>query len=306
MDSPQNGDKTLTVPALQDAIYWHVNSTLGKSRDSLSSHDLFLALALAVRDCIVEGMVRTEARYQHTDAKRLYYLSMEFLMGRALGNNLHNLGLWELCEETLSAIGVDVAVLEEREADAALGNGGLGRLAACFLDSLATLDMPGYGYGINYEYGLFKQEISDGHQREKPDHWLASGTPWEFERPEEACLIPLYGRIEHGQDHQGQYNPMWLDWQIVVGVPYDMPIVGYSGRTINVLRLYTARSSDEFDMQIFNTGDYLNAVQQKIASETISKVLYPSDAVDAGRELRLIQEYFLVACALRDIRHYRG
>src|SRR5262245_33736973 len=306
MENAHSGALTFTVPELQHTIARHVNSTLGKNWDGLSQGEIFLVVALAGRDCMVQGMLRTEARYQHTDAKRLYYLSMEFLMGRALGNNLHNLGLWAACEETLQIMGVDTAALEEREEDAALGNGGLGRLAACFLDSLATLDLPGYGYGINYEYGLFKQEIHNGHQREKPDHWLASGTPWEFVRPEEACLVPLYGRIEHAQDLQGQYNPMWLDWQVVIGVPHDMPIVGYNGHTINVLRLYSARSSDEFDMQIFNTGDYLNAVQQKIASETISKVLYPSDAVDAGRELRLIQEYFLVACALRDIvRRYQ-
>jgi len=177
----------------------------------------------------------------------------------------------------------------------------LGRLAACFMDSLATLGMPGYGYGINYEYGLFKQEITDGYQREKPDNWLAQGTPWQIARPDEACLVPVYGRIEHGIDREGAYNPMWMDWKVLIGIPHDMPIAGYGGRTVNFLRLYSARSSRDFDMQIFNDGDYLKAVEQKIASETISKVLYPSDAVVAGRELRLVQEYFLVACAVRDI-----
>ena len=169
--------------------------------------------------------------------------------------------------------------MEESEPDAALGNGGLGRLAACFLDSLATLDMPGYGYGINYEYGLFRQEIDGGDQKEKPDNWLAVRTPWQIERPEEACLVPVYGRIEHGVDRSGNYNPMWLDWQLLVGIPYDVLVVGYGGRTVNRLRLFSARSSHDFDMQIFNDGDYLRAVEQKIASETISKVLYPSDAV---------------------------
>jgi starch phosphorylase len=177
----------------------------------------------------------------------------------------------------------------------------LGRLAACFLDSLATLGMPGYGYGINYEYGLFKQEIDNGYQREKPDNWLAEGTPWQIARPDEACLVPIYGRIEHGVDRRGGYNPMWMDWKVLIGVPYDMLIAGYGGRTVNRLRLYAARSSRDFDMQIFNDGDYFKAVEQKIASETISKALYPSDAVVAGRELRLMQEYFLVACAIRDI-----
>ena len=169
--------------------------------------------------------------------------------------------------------------MEESEADAALGNGGLGRLAACFLDSLATLGMPGYGYGINYEYGLFKQEIDNGYQREKPDNWLAQGTPWEIARPDEACLVPVYGRIEHGVDRDGDYNPMWMDWKVLIGVPYDLLIPGYGGQTVNFLRLYSARSSRDFDMQIFNDGDYFKAVEQKIASETISKVLYPSDAI---------------------------
>lgn len=227
-------------------------------------------------------------------------------MGRSLGNNLHNLGLFTLCQEALREMGVELADIEEHERDAALGNGGLGRLAACFLDSLATLDMPGYGYGIHYEYGLFQQEIRNGYQREKPDNWLAYGTPWELERADEACLVPVYGRIEHTLDRNGHYNPMWMDWQILIGVPYDFPIVGYGGRTVNSLRLYSARSSADFDMQIFNAGDYIKAVERKIASETVSKVLYPSDKVEAGLELRLIQEYFLVACAIRDIvKKYR-
>ena len=177
----------------------------------------------------------------------------------------------------------------------------MGRLAACFLDSLATLGLPGYGYGINYEYGLFKQDIDNGYQREKPDNWLAQGSPWEIVRPDEACLVHVYGRIEHDVDRRGGYNPMWMDWNVLVGVPHDMLIPGYGGRTVNRLRLYTARSSRDFDMQIFNDGDYFKAVEQKIRSETISKILYPSDAAIAGKELRLVQEYFLVACAIRDI-----
>jgi glycogen phosphorylase len=167
-----------------------------------------------------------------------------------------------------------------------LGNGGLGRLAACFLDSLATVGMPGYGYGINYEYGLFKQEIENGYQREKPDNWLAQSSPW-IAHPDECCVVPVYGRIEHGVDRKGAYNPMWMDWKVLIGVPYDIPIVGYGGKTVNFLRLYSARSSHDFDMGIFNAGDYFKAVEQKIASETISKVLYPSDAIVAGQELRL-------------------
>jgi starch phosphorylase len=243
----------------------------------------------------------TEARYQQADAKRLYYLSIEFLMGRSLGNNLSNLGLFALCEEALRQMGEELAAVEESESDAALGNGGLGRLAACFLDSLATLDMPGYGYGIHYEYGLFKQEINGGYQREKPDNWMSYGSPWVIERSDEACVIPVYGRIEHALDRDGHYNPMWMDWKILLGTPHDLPIVGYGGRTVNFLRLYAARSSAEFDMQIFNAGDYIKAVEQKIASERVTKVLYPADTIESGLELRLVQEYFLVACAIRDI-----
>ncbi|MCW3098668.1 MAG: glgP [Chthonomonadaceae bacterium] len=292
--------------AFQESIRRHIRYSLGKEWKDLSGYDLFMALALVVRDRMVDGMLATEDRRNKADAKRLSYLSLEFLMGRSLGNNLANLGLLDACAQALQDMGVDLDEVYESEYDAALGNGGLGRLAACFLDSLATLEMPGYGYGINYEYGLFRQEIRNGYQQEKPDNWLVYRTPWEIERPDEACLIPLYGRIEHSVDRRGHYNPMWLDWKHLVGVPHDMPIVGYGGRAVNFLRLYSARSSHEFDMQIFNEGDYLKAVEQKIASETISKVLYPSDMIASGRELRLIQEYFLVACALRDIvRRYR-
>jgi starch phosphorylase len=290
-----------TASAFEASIRQHVRYSLGKRWEKLSSHDLFMAIALTVRDWMVDSMLATEERYQKADAKRLYYLSMEYLIGRSLANNLSNLGLLEQCREALMELGVDLEEVRESESDAALGNGGLGRLAACFLDSLATLDMPGFGYGINYEYGLFKQEIDAGYQKEKPDNWLAHGTPWQIERPDEACLIPVYGRVEQTPERVSRTKSRWTDAQILIGIPYDMPIVGYEGRTTNFLRLYSARSSHEFDMQIFNQGDYLKAVELKIATEIISKVLYPSDSVKAGRELRLVQEYFLVSCALRDI-----
>jgi glycogen phosphorylase len=295
-----------TKTALQSSILHHFRYSLGRDWRSQDRRDLCLAVSLAVRDRLVSHLLETEERYQTADVKRLYYLSMEFLIGRSLGNNLYNLGIFETCKEGLQELGFDLEELREGEWDAALGNGGLGRLAACFLDSLATLGMPGFGYGINYEYGLFKQEIDNGYQREKPDNWLAQWSPWQIERADEACIVPVYGRIEHERDRLGGYNPMWLDWKVIIGVPMDMPIVGYGGKTVNYLRLYSARPSTEFDMQIFNDGDYFKAVEQKIASETVSKVLYPADSFEAGRELRLIQEYFLVACALRDIvRRYR-
>ncbi len=299
--SGKHSDVALTVPAFQEAIRYHARYSLGKKWGSCSGHELFTAVAFAVRHALIDRMLDTEDRYQQADPKRVHYLSMEYLLGRSLKNNLSNLGILDLCRDALHKMGVDLEEVLEGECEAALGNGGLGRLAACFLDSLATMSMPGYGYGINYEYGLFKQDIDNGYQKEKPDNWLTHGSPWQIDRPDEACIVPLYGRVEHGIDRSGQYNPMWMDWKIIIGVPHDMPIVGFGGQTVNVLRLYSARSSAEFDMQIFNEGDYLKAVEQQIASETISKVLYPSDLVEAGRELRLIQEYLLVACTLRDI-----
>ena len=289
------------VSAFQESILRHAKYSLGKEWAGLSGQDRFTAVALAVRDRFMDRMLETEQRYRQQDSKRLYYLSIEFLMGRSLDNNLVNLGLRDSCDQALRNLGTSVGEMEASEPDAALGNGGLGRLAACFLDSLATLGMPGYGYGINYEYGLFKQEIDDGYQREKPDNWLAQSSPWQIPRPDEACTVPVYGRVEHSVDRKGGYNPMWLDWKILIGIPHDMPIVGYGGRSVNYLRLYSARSSHDFDMGIFNDGDYIKAVAQKISSETISMVLYPSDAQVAGQELRLVQEYFLVACAMRDI-----
>jgi len=289
------------IAALEASIQRHARYSLGKAWRDLSARDRFAAVALAVRDRMLDLSLETEERYRQKDSKRLYYLSIEFLIGQSLGNNLHNLGLRESCRQALRNLGADLDEIEESEPDAALGNGGLGRLAACFLDSLATLGMPGYGYGINYEYGLFKQEIDNGYQREKPDNWLAQSSPWQIARSDETCVVPVYGRIEHGLDRKGGYNPMWMDWKVLIGTPYDMLIPGYGGRTVNFLRLYSARSSHDFDMGIFNDGDYFKAVEQKIASETISKVLYPSDAVVAGQELRLVQEYFLVACTLRDI-----
>ncbi len=256
---------------------------------------------MAVRDILIDKVLATQARVGRRDAKRLHYLSLEFLIGRSLENNLYNLGLMETCRNLLGKRGIDLRQLFDEEPDAALGNGGLGRLAACFLDSMATLDMPGYGYGINYEFGLFRQEIRDGFQVEQPDSWQRETSPWLIPRPEESCLIPVYGHIEHQNGHDGNYRPRWINQRLLVGVPSDLPIAGYGGKTVNYVRLFAARASDEFDMQIFNSGDYVKAVEQKILSETLSKILYPSDQVQAGRELRLLQEYFFVACAIRDI-----
>lgn len=272
-----------------------------KSVPAATSDELFRSAAATLRPVIITGLLNTQKRYESARAKSVYYLSMEFLLGRSLGNNLQNLGLYGVMDEAFAALGLELTDVLEAEPDAALGNGGLGRLAACFLDSLASLDMPGFGYGINYEFGLFRQEIDEGRQKEHPDYWASARSPWLIEHLDQALVIPVYGRVEHARDRDGNYNPMWLDWQVLVSVPHDVPVVGHGGKTINFLRLFSARASDEFDIQIFNEGDYLRAVGRKIESETVTKLLYPSDAIAAGQELRLVQEYFLVASSLRDI-----
>jgi starch phosphorylase len=290
---------------LRQSILRHVHYTLARAEENLVPRELFKPLSLTVRDFLIDGMLRTEQRYREQNLKRLGYLSMEFLMGRWLSDNLCNLNLMEPCRAVLAEFGVKLEDVLEVEPDAGLGNGGLGRLAACFLESLATMGMPGFGYGIDYEYGMFRQEIVSGFQREKPDRWKSEGTPFYVERPQDFCAVPLYGRIQSSRDSQGNRRQSWVDARIVVGVPNDMPVAGYGGETVNFLRLFTARASEDFDIEIFNRGDYIRAVEQKIASENISRVLYPSDSVLSGKELRLTQEYFLVACALRDIlRNY--
>lgn len=280
--------------------------SIGKQREHASTDDLFRAVALAARCALVDGMMATDERYDRRNPKRVYYISIEFLIGRLLRSTLSNLGVLEVAREAARHLEFDLEEIMEVEPDAALGNGGLGRLAACFLETMATLGMPAVGFGINYEYGMFQQDIENGAQRERADHWLRRGTPWQLPRRDQGCLVPAYGRIVEDVDRYGHYNPMWMDWQIILGIPHDVPIAGYGGRTVNALRLYSARASEEFNTTIFNQGDYIRAIEQKITSENISKVLYPSDNVATGRELRLLQEYFLVSCALREIlRRYQ-
>src|SRR5438552_580563 len=214
-------------------------------------------------------------------------------MGRSLGDNLCNLRLHEECQQILADMGVKLDDVLEHEPDAGLGNGGLGRLAACFLESLATLGMPGFGYGIDYEYGLFKQEISNGYQREKPDRWKANGTPFHIARPHEICLIPLYGRVEEVTEPDGASRQLWVDWKIIVGVPNDMPIAGYGGHAVNFLRLFSARASQDFDIEIFNRGDYIRAVEQKIASENISAFFILLTPCFQARSCALLRNIFL-------------
>ncbi|MGB8129272.1 MAG: glycogen/starch/alpha-glucan phosphorylase [Candidatus Angelobacter sp.] len=290
---------------LRESILRHIHYALARSGGDLVPRELFKPLSLTIRDYLIDSLLKTERHYREAKVKRLGYLSMEFLMGRWLSDNLCNLGLGDPCRAVLAEFGVKLEDVLEVEPDAGLGNGGLGRLAACFLESLATMGMPGFGYGIDYEYGMFKQEIVGGFQREKPDQWKSEGTPFYIERPQDFCTVPMYGRLQSSRDSHGNRRQSWVDSKIVVGVPNDLPVAGYGGDTVNFLRLFTARASEDFDIEIFNRGDYIRAVEQKIASENISRVLYPSDSVLSGKELRLNQEYFLVACALRDIlRNY--
>lgn len=287
--------------ALADRILYHLKYSMGKRVSDASRYDLFYSISLAVRELTIDRMFETEELYDKKDPKKVFYLSLEYLIGRSLSNNLLNLGIYDLCRRALQSIGVNLSDIVETESDPALGNGGLGRLAACFLDSIATLGIPGYGYGINYDFGIFKQNIINGYQVEQPDHWLGEESPWLIERTDDICVVPIYGQVKIEKDTSGNYRPFWRDWKFLYGVPYDMPIVGYGTKTVNFLRLFSARSSNEFDMKIFNSGDYMKAVEQKMTSETISKVLYPSDTVEQGKELRVIQEYFLASCAIRDI-----
>jgi glycogen phosphorylase len=306
MSSPEFLPQVRPADVLREAILRHIRYTLVRPTSELKPSDYLKPVSLAIRDRIVDRMLETEARYRHKDSKKLYYLSMEFLMGRSLGDNLSNLRVEDMCREVLAGFGVSLDEVLESENDAGLGNGGLGRLAACFLESLATLGMPGFGYGIDYEYGLFRQEIFNGFQREKPDRWKANGTPFQIEHPEEAVNVPIYGKVEGPREVEHSLEQTWSGQKIVVGIPTDMPIVGYFGQTVNWLRLFTSRASEDFDIEIFNRGDYIRAVEQKIQSENISRVLYPSDSVMSGKELRLVQEYFLVACAMGDIlRRFR-
>ncbi len=303
-----NTQKSIALPEPSfDIDHWPASilqvlkERFAKNIPNATPDELFRATAAAIRPRIIDAMIETESRFRSAKAKSVYYLSMEFLLGRSLRNNLQNLDLYGPIETALAELGLRLSDVLEIEPDAALGNGGLGRLAACFLDSLASLHMPGYGYGINYEFGLFRQNFDNGWQREKPDYWASDQSPWLIEHRDQAVIVPIYGSIEHGCDRHGNYNPMWMNWKVLIGVPHDFPVVGHGGRTVNTLRLFSARASDDFDIGIFNDGDYLNAVEQKIRSETVSKVLYPSDAADSGRYLRFTQEYFLVACAVRDI-----
>ena len=295
------------VDALRRAFADHLQFSIGKDEHSATALDRYHAVADAVRDRMMRHWLQTQQTYYRSDAKRVYYLSLEFLMGKALENNLLNLGLLDNMKAALGSLGLELSDLFVQEPDAGLGNGGLGRLAACFLDSMATLALPAYGYGIRYEYGIFDQEIRDGWQVERPEEWLRFGNPWEIARPENQVPVAFFGRTERYPGPDGRERVRWVDAKRVLGMAYDTPIAGFRNRTVNSLRLWRARSPAEFDLADFNAGDYLAAVEDKNVSENISKVLYPNDLTVMGKELRLQQQYFFVACSLQDIvgRHLK-
>ncbi|HTL48833.1 MAG TPA: glycogen/starch/alpha-glucan phosphorylase [Verrucomicrobiae bacterium] len=293
--------KDMTKEGLKTSFWSSLYYALAKDRYTTTSHDDFMALAITVRDRIVERWIATQQGYHSENAKRVYYLSMEFLIGRLLGSNMISLNLWDEAKKALGEMGLDLEKLIDEEPDAGLGNGGLGRLAACFLDSMATLGIPAHGYGIRYDYGIFNQRILGGHQVESPDEWLKLGNPWEFPRPEYSVLVKFYGDTFFYHDHQDKLRVLWRNTQDVVAMPYDIPVPGYKNDVVNTLRLWSARGSEEFDLEYFNTGDYERAVYNKMFSENISKVLYPNDANSLGRELRLKQEYFFTAASIFDI-----
>ncbi|MFU8837593.1 MAG: glycogen/starch/alpha-glucan phosphorylase [Thiohalomonadaceae bacterium] len=275
--------------------------TVGKDNFTATERDWFEAVAYMTRDRLTERWMETMRSYYRSDTKRVYYLSMEFLMGRSLLNSMLNLGFREPTEQVLAELGMKLEAIADIEFDAALGNGGLGRLAACFLDSLATLRMPGYGYGIRYEYGMFRQAIENGAQVEHPDNWLRYNNPWEFDRPEVLFKINYYGKVVEYRDAQGVLRHHWVDTDEVMAMAYDTPVPGFGVDTVNNLRLWTAKASRDFDLGYFNEGDYAGAVEEKTRSENLSKVLYPNDVTEMGKELRLKQQYFFVSASLQDI-----
>ncbi len=282
----------------------YFNHTLGRDRHGTPPHCFYTALAMTLRDRLVERWKATDMAYEASACKRTYYLSLEFLMGRALSNAMLNLGVVDGTAEALGSLGLMMEEVAEQEHDAGLGNGGLGRLAACFLDSCATLQLPVTGYGIRYEYGMFRQHIEGGYQVEEPDHWLRNGNPWELERPEFTRRIQFGGRCEYLRESGGKLRVRWVDSHDVLAVPYDVPIPGYQNGTVNTLRLWKAAATDEFDLSEFNAGSYPEAVAAKNAAEHISMVLYPNDASENGKELRLRQQYFLASASLQDVLHH--
>ena len=286
---------------LRESILRHLRLTLARHLGNASKREIWMATCYAVRDRVIDRFIETQQKHNEIKTRRVYYLSLEYLMGRLLNSNLCNVGVLGEARSVLKDLGYDLDELLGEEHDMGLGNGGLGRLAACFLDSMATMDLPAIGYGIHYQFGLFRQSFEKCKQVEKPDDWLREGNPWEIARPQYSQTVRFYGGVEHGYDDLGNYCPQWVRYKEVEGIPYDVAIVGYETETVNFLRLWESKSSQELDLQIFNQGGYVEAVREKAMGETISKVLYPNDETESGKELRLVQQYFFVSCSLQDL-----
>jgi starch phosphorylase len=298
----QKGQRTaLGVEALAQSFLDNLFFVQGRSTERATVNDLYMALAHTVRDRLVERWIQTVKNYQAQDVRVVCYLSAEFLTGPHLANNLINLGIYEETEQAMQQLGIDLNTLIEQEEEPGLGNGGLGRLAACFMDSLATLDIPAIGYGIRYEYGIFDQQIRDGWQVESTDKWLRLGNPWALERPEDAFEVKIGGRTERYTNSLGKERVKWIPQRLVRGVPHDTPILGYRTNTANTMRLWAAQAVESFDFGSFNQGDFLGAVADKVSSENISKILYPNDEGVQGKQLRLLQQFFFVSCSLQHI-----
>jgi starch phosphorylase len=298
----QKGQRTaLSVEALAQSFLDNLFFVQGRSVERATVNDLYMALAHTVRDRLVERWISTVKNYQAQDVRVVCYLSAEFLTGPHLANNLINLGIYNETEQAMKQLGLDLNVLIEQEEEPGLGNGGLGRLASCFMDSLATLDIPAIGYGIRYEYGIFDQQIKNGWQVESTDKWLRLGNPWALERPEDAFEIKLGGRTERHTDAKGKLLVTWIPQRVVRGVPHDTPILGYRTNTANTMRLWSAQAVESFDFETFNQGDFFGAVADKVSSENISKILYPNDEGIQGKQLRLAQQFFFVSCSLQHI-----
>ena len=291
----------LDVESLRRSVLERLVYSVGKDRPHATRRDWFHAVVLGLRDRLVDRWMETTRAQYKVDAKRVYYLSLEFLIGRLLTSGMSNLGILEECRQAMAEMGIDLDEVIGAEPDAALGNGGLGRLAACFLDSMATLALPGMGYGIRYEFGLFEQHFERGWQVEYPEQWLQFGNPWEFPRPEVLYEVPFYGRVETVRDGPRGFAHRWVDTERVFAEAFDTPVVGYGGQTINTLRLWQARATSALNLGLFAVGDYLRAVEHKVLSENLSRVLYPNDTTETGRELRLKQEYFFTSASLQDI-----
>ena len=296
----------MTAEQLAERTLFHLKYSRGKDLRAATTFDKMMCFSHAVRDMAVDGFIATQRQYLDQDVRRVNYLSMEYLIGKMLSNNVYALGIEKMSRDALQTLNITVDEVLALDVEAGLGNGGLGRLAACYLDSLATKELPAYGYGIRYEHGIFRQEFDNGWQRERPDEWLALGYPWELIRPEYTLPVCVYGRVKKNFRPGKGAADVWEDFQVFEAVPFDVPIIGYHVNTANMLRLWKSQPAEGFRLDVFNQGDYVRAVEEKNWAENVSKVLYPSDYTYAGKELRLIQEYFLASCSVRDIvRRYR-